>query len=146
MLVGSYSGILSPKRRTAIPKKFLSQLGSKVIIAKWYEGCLVVVPIEAWNALLDRLTGKAEIISVGVRDTDRFILGSAFEVVPDGQGRVVIPASLVSYAILGSRIVFLGLGDRVEIWDEGKWGEREKFVASHAGEFVEDLAGKNGKR
>jgi MraZ protein len=146
MLVGNYSGILSPKRRTAIPKKFLTELGSKVIIAKWYEGCLVIVATSTWKALLERITGEARVITEGVRDTDRFILGSAYELTADSQGRVVIPASLVSYATLGSQIVFLGLGDRVEVWDEAAWGEREKFIASHAGEFVEGLAHKNEKR
>lgn len=146
MLVGNYSGILSPKRRTAIPKKFLTELGEKVIIAKWYEGCLVIVAISTWKALLERVTGVSKVITAGVRDTDRFILGSAYELSADSQGRVVIPAGLVSYARLGSRIIFLGLGDRVEVWDEAAWGEREKFISSHAGEFVEDLAHKNEKR
>jgi len=145
MLLGSYSGILSPKRRTAIPKKFLEELGTKVIIAKWYEGCLVLVGISTWEALLQRITGEARIITGSVRDTDRFILGSAYELVPDEQGRVVIPTALTGYAGLTNDIVFLGLGDRVEIWSQEEWGKREDYIASHADKFLESIANKNEK-
>jgi MraZ protein len=140
MLLGSYSGILSLQRRIAIPKKFRRQLGGKLIIAKWYEGCLIVVGQTSWEALLNRLTGEEKTITAPVRDTDRFILGSAYEIEPDGQGRVVIPASLASYATLKKDIVFIGLGDRVEIWEREGWQQREKFVGAHAGEFIEKLA------
>jgi DNA-binding transcriptional regulator/RsmH inhibitor MraZ len=47
---------------------------------------------------------------------------------------------LVNYAGLGPKAVFLGLGDRVEIWDQVRWEKREKYVSEHAGEFIEKLA------
>lgn len=140
MLLGSYSGILSPKRRTAIPKKFLIELGEKVIIAKWYEGALLLVRTDAWEALLSRITGETKVVTQPVRDTDRFILGSAYELIPDEQGRVIIPANLVVYAGLGNQIVFIGLGSRVEVWDDAAWDKRQKYIAAHAGELIEKLA------
>lgn len=140
MLIGTYFSVLSPKRRSAIPKKFLQELGKKLIVAKWYEGCLVLVGMEAWQALLNKLTGKSEIITAPVRDTDRFILGSAYELDPDDQGRVIIPKNLGEYARLGEKLVYIGLGNRVEIWDEDKWKEHDKYVSIHAGEFIEELA------
>ncbi len=143
MLLGTYSGILSSKRRTAIPKKFLQELGTKIILAKWYEGCIVIVSEANWNELLKRLTGGEVLITAPVRDTDRFILGSAYEAEPDNQGRVVIPSNLVEYAQLKSQIVFLGLGQRVEIWDKERWSEREKYVTEHAGQMIESLAKKD---
>jgi MraZ protein len=140
MLIGTYFSALSEKRRSAVPKKFLQELGKKLIIAKWYEGCLVLVGMEAWQVLLNKLTGKSEIITAPVRDTDRFILGSAYGLDPDDQGRVIIPKNLSEYAGLGEKLVYIGLGNRVEIWDEDKWNEHDKFVSAHAGEFVEELA------
>lgn len=140
MYLGTYRGILSPKRRVAIPASFRRELGEKFIVAKWYEGCLVLVSTGNWNALLERLRGDTKIISRGVRDTDRFILGSAYELEPDEQGRVVLPASLAFYAELKNQVSFIGLGDRVEIWDKEAWQKREEFVAKHAGEVLEKLA------
>jgi MraZ protein len=140
MLVGSYNCVLGVKRRVAVPKKFLKELGNSLIVAKWYEGCLVIVERTRWEVLLKKLTGVAQTITEGVRDTDRFVLASAFEVKADNQGRVVLPENLVNYAGLGPKAVFLGLGDRVEIWDQVRWEKREKYVSEHAGEFIEKLA------
>lgn len=145
MLIGSYSGVLSPKRRTAIPKKFLTELGNSFIIAKWYEGCLVIVEKSVWEALLERVSPKGTVVTGPVRDTDRFILGSAYEIVADEQGRIVIPASLAFYARLSQRITFLGLRDRIEIWNEEVWLKKEREIASQAGEILEKLAEKNDK-
>ena len=91
MLIGSYLGLLGEKRRTAVPKRFLDELGEKLVVAKWYDGCLVLVSEGFWEALLNRLTGGSRVASLGVRDIERFILGSAFEVIPDSQGRIIIP-------------------------------------------------------
>ena len=140
MLIGQYETTLSQKRRVAIPKAFRKVLGKKFIAAKWYEGCLVLVSQDDWQELLNRLTGKKGMITTPVRDTDRFILGSAFELEPDGQGRVIVPALLADYASLKEEIVFLGLGDRAEIWAKSEWKKREGYVASHAAEFVEKMA------
>jgi len=146
LLIGNYSSTLSLKRRCAIPKKFLKELGSNLVVARWYENCLVLVGIDSWQALLKRLTTQIEMVSAPVRDTDRFILGSAYEIEPDFQGRVIIPSNLASYANLKTRLVFLGLNDRIEIWDEEAWKKREEYISQHAGEFIEKLAEGTSKK
>ena len=145
MLIGQYSTNLSPKRRIAIPKKIREKLGKKMIVAKWYEGCLVLIGEANWEALLNRLTGESKMITAPVRDTDRFVLGSAYELDTDDQGRVILPSSLTNYAKLSKRVVFVGLGDRAEIWDKDEWEKRELYIARHAGEFIEKLAEKDEK-
>ena len=144
MLSGSYLGSLSEKRRIAIPKRFLEELGEKPIIAKWYEDCLVLVSSIFWNELFTRLTGGRKAISYGVRDIERFVLGSAFEVEPDEQGRIIIPEILAKYANLRSEVVFIGLRDRIEIWPREIWDEKSGKLAATTKEFIENLA-KNEK-
>jgi len=128
----------------ALPSKFRKELGQKPIVAKWYEDCLVIVSKANWNVLLQRLTGEAAIITAPVRDTDRFILGSAYELEPDNQGRMIIPESLASYASLKEEIIFLGLGERVEVWDKQDWKKREGLIADKAANLIEEIA-KNEK-
>lgn len=89
---------------------------------------------------MGRLTGKSETVIKSVRDTDRFILASAYEATPDAQGRVVLPESLAGYAHLAESVVFLGLGDRVELWNKDEWAKRELYVAKNATEFIEEIA------
>lgn len=140
MIIGTYSSNLTSGRRVAVPKKFREKVGGEFVIAKWYEGCLVMVSRSKWGELMNKLTGKSEIVTAPVRDTDRFILGSAFELAVDEQGRAVLPNSLVEYAGLGAEVLFIGLGDRVEIWDKRSWEKREVYIAEHAAELIEKLA------
>ena len=144
MIIGSYLGNLSDARRVAVPKKFLKELGDNPILAMWYEDCLILVSIDFWDRLLTRLTGGKKAADLGIRDIERFILGSAYETEPDEQGRIVIPEILSSYANLGKETVFVGLMDRVEIWSKPVWDEKSKTLAKTTKEYIENL-GKNEK-
>lgn len=140
MLIGSYLGNIGDKRRVAVPKKFLNELGEEPILAKWYEDCLILVSREFWKELFGRLTGGSGVISLGVRDIERFILGSAFEVEPDIQGRIIIPEVLSNHANLDKEVVFIGLSDRVEIWDKGIWEKQSSGLEKTTKEYIEKLA------
>lgn len=145
MLIGLYLSGLGENRRTAIPKRFLEELGKDLVIAKWYEDCLVLVNTSFWEGLLKRLTGGLGVVSQGVRNIERFILGSAFETEPDDQGRIVIPEPLAKFAGLGKEIAFLGLVDRVEIWDKEIWERRADEIAKTSREYIEKLANERRK-
>lgn len=54
-------------------------------------------------------------------EIQRFLFGSAFEIEPDKQGRMLIPAPLREYAGLETDVVIVGLSGRAEIWDKAKW-------------------------
>lgn len=142
MIIGSYIGNLGDKRRTAIPKRFLTELGEKPILAKWYEDCLILVSGETWERILDRLTGGKKVLGLGVRDIERFILGSAYEMEIDGQGRVIVPELLTEYAGLKKELVFVGLTDRVEIWAKENWDKKSGELARTTKEYIEELAKK----
>ncbi len=142
MLIGSYIGSLGDKRRTAIPKKFLTELGEKPILAKWYEECLILVSSEFWERLLMRLSGESKVLELGVRDIERFILGSAYEAEPDSQGRIILPEILTSYANLTKDLIFIGLTDRVEIWNKETWDKKAMELAKTTRAYIEEL----GKR
>jgi MraZ protein len=140
MLIGTFSSNLTTGRRLAIPAKFREEIGGNFIVAKWYERCLVLVSNTGWEGLLNKLTGRSQIVTAPVRDTDRFIMGSAYELAADGQGRVVLPEALVDYAKLEGEVLFMGLGDRVEIWDKGLWLKREEYISENAAKMLEELA------
>lgn len=140
MLIGQYSSKLTNNDRIAVPKKFRDELGEELIIAKWYESCLVMVSKNGWERLQERLVGPQGFIVTTVRDIDRFILGSAFEVRLDNQGRCVIPEVLLAFANIKDDVVFLGLSDRVEIWARDTWLEIEKSAEKKAAEAIEKQA------
>lgn len=143
MILGKYQSNITSGKRVAVPSKVRIVLGKKFILAKWYEGCLVLISESEWSELLQRITGKSELLTQGVRDTDRFIMGSAFEMNTDAQGRIILPDELMQYAKIDKSVVFLGLGNRVEIWSETEWNKREEYVSLNAAKMMEELA--NGR-
>lgn len=140
MLIGNYLVKVGTGKRVAVPAKLRSELGDRMVIARWYESCLVLVSSKGWEELVKRITGEKGIVTSSIRDTDRFILGSAFEVEPDKQGRVVVPENLKKHAGITSEVIFLGLGDRVELWNKEEWGKRESYIAKNASEMIEQIA------
>ena len=140
MLIGEFRNKLADGFRVAFPKKFRSEMGEKLILAQGYEGCLIAVSPQSWDQLvLDAASGP--FVSQSVRDTTRFILGSAAEVELDEQGRFVVPENLREAAGIKDEIAFLGLGRWVEVWDLSHWAEHKKYINEHGSEIAEKLSG-----
>jgi len=145
MLLGTYQAKFASGHRVAIPSQFRKELGESCILARWYEGCLVLIGSESWNALYKRLIGEEKLLVNQIRDTERFILGSAYNISPDDQGRIVIPEKLINYSGLIDDIYFIGLGEKVEIWDKNAWETKEKEVERDADKYLEELSKRNEK-
>lgn len=144
MLLGTYQAKFAAGHRVAVPAPLRKDLGEIYILAKWYEECLVLVGKSSWDALLTRITGGQDLITAPIRGSEHFIFASAYEIEPDGQGRIVVPERLIAYAALSEDIYFLGVRDRVEIWNKDTWDEKEKIIAKEAARYIEDLS-KNEK-
>ncbi|HLE48750.1 MAG TPA: division/cell wall cluster transcriptional repressor MraZ [Patescibacteria group bacterium] len=139
MLVGQFGATLTEKGRLAIPARFRRELGDKIVVTKWLEGCLVALPQEKFMGMVQNLIGTEDTASLSVRETERFLLGSAFEADMDTQGRFVVPQILREYANLVDDVVFIGLGERFEIWNKKSWSEKEKLIQESADQLVEKL-------
>jgi MraZ protein len=63
------------------------------------------------------------------------MLGGAMEVSIDSMGRILVPDYLKNYASLKKKAVLVGLLNRIEVWDEGKW-EKYKGVTEKEGENI----------
>lgn len=144
MLIGNYHARVSPKGRTALPKKFRDDLGGDIIITQGYENSLVLVSAKSWSHFL---AGSSDLpfVVAPARETDRFLMGNAFEVKPDAQGRFVVPPPLRRYAQIGDAVVFVGVGNRVEIWDASHWEEYRTYLDEHSQEIAEKLSQKTRK-
>ncbi len=142
MLLGTYPAKFVAGHRVAVPLNLRRNLGEKFVLARWYEGCLVLIDINRWNDLYKRLAGDNNLIVAPVRDIERFILASAFEVMPDDQRRIVIPEILIKYSNLSEDIYFVGLGDKIEIWNKNNWEEREKEIIKNASGYIDELSNK----
>lgn len=118
MLIGEYAHNLDPKGRVNFPAKLREGLGNKFILTKGLDGCLFAYSEEEWQVLENKIRALPMSKS---RNLQRFLFAGAVDVVPDKQGRVLIPANLRDYACLSKDIMIIGASVRAEIWDKQRW-------------------------
>src|SRR3989344_798316 len=104
MIIGEFRNKLASGNRLAFPKKFREEMGNKLIITQGYEGCLVIVDEKGWESLIND-AARGPFVSQSVRDTTRFLLGSACEIELDEQGRFVLPSNLTAYSKITEEVV-----------------------------------------
>ncbi len=138
MLIGEYHGKLSNKKRTSLPKKFRNELGENIILTRGYEDALILVNQEMWQKIAKEVI-DGSFINKNIRDTSRFLVGSATEVQTDKQGRFIIPQALFDHAQLKEDIVFIGLVNWVEVWEKSKWEERLQYLKQHGEDIAQEL-------
>ncbi len=120
MFMGEYSHSVDAKGRIIIPAKYREELGEKFVITKGMDGCLFVLPEEAFRELTDQL--KALPLSVkDSRTLVRHFSGAAAEGELDKQGRVLVPAKLREHAGLDKDVVLVGVLDKIEVWSRERW-------------------------
>ena len=135
MLTGEFNHSIDSKGRLIIPSKLRESLGERFVITKGMDGCLFLYPENEWEAFEEKLR-TLPLTNKKARDFKRFFLGSAVEGEIDKQGRVLISASLRTYANLEKEVVLPGVLDKVEIWSKDAWDAHTADVE----ENIEDIA------
>lgn len=124
MLIGTYRHSVDAKKRMRMPSKFKAELGSNFVITKGNSGNLFVFSATEFSVLHEKMI-HIPLFDEEAQKPIRKFLSSAFEAEEDNQGRVLLPKELVKFAGIEKNLVFVGLGNRVEIWAEEKWEEEQ---------------------
>lgn len=120
---GRFEYTIDLKGRVNIPAPFRDQLqkaGQESFVITNYQDCIYAYSADDWARKEEQLS---EISSVHrkLNTFMRFFIGSAVEVTPDKQGRILIPNSLRTYAGLEKDVVINGMPNRFEIWARERW-------------------------
>lgn len=135
MLLGQVNNKLDDKNRLSFPFKFRKELGDKLIITQNMEGSLLVVGVKRFEMLLSGTENKPFILKE-VREVQRFLFGAAVEVLLDEKGRFILPEHLKIYSGIESEAVFVGVYNRVEIWNKERW---EEYNRSHLEKNISEI-------
>ena len=134
--LGRYEHQLDEKGRVSLPSAFRKEAdGAAFVLLQWEKPYLTLFPQAVWAEvqtwLLEFRKSKRE-----AWNHVREILANATEVVPDKQGRILVPAPLKDAAGLDGQVILNGNIDRIEIWDPARW---ENDVATATSEDLEDF-------
>lgn len=138
MFIGEYTHTVDEKKRISLPAKFKKELGKKIVITRGLDSCLLVYPTKSWEVIAAKL-GSLPMGQKDKRDIGRFMLSGAVEVDIDATGRILVPDFLRDYAELKSKVVFAGIYDRIEIWNDRQWSEYSQRIEKQADSVAEKL-------
>lgn len=142
MFRGRFIHTIDSKGRVSVPIKFREVLSDKyeesLIVTTEVDQCLIAFPTEEWNRLEEKIRSLPS-MSKELKAWMRFFYSGAVECPIDRQGRILIPPSLREYGSLNKEVVLIGLFNKIEIWDKGRW---EAAMAPEGLERISDtLAG-----
>lgn len=138
MLSGEYHYTMDPKGRLNFPAKLREELGEQFILAKSLtDPCLNVYPLNQWEKLVE----KVESMPVAkIRNIKRHLFSSAVEIIPDKQGRILVPPNLRDYCGAEKDVVIVGVSNNCEIWSQSNWAELcDTIEAESLASIVEEL-------
>lgn len=133
--VSTFTNKIDAKGRVSIPAPFRAvlerdgyKLGSGGGIY-----CYPSLDAPALDAGGERLAQKIDGLLAGLKDysdeRDELsvaLYGDVQILAIDGDGRIVLPQSLRAHAALDTQIAFVGLGDKFQMWEPGRFAERRE--------------------
>lgn len=121
MLIGKSTNSVDSKGRITIPVKWRADLTDSIIVLIGFGKSDKERYLQAMSS--KRFTEITEAVN-RLHPTDltfirakRYIFPNAEDCSPDKNGRILLPADLIKYAMLGSEVKLLGTGDSVQIWN-----------------------------
>jgi MraZ protein len=127
MFLGEYTHTIDEKGRLTIPARFRGELAAGLVVTRGMDRCLTLYPMAEWNRLAQRVS-ELPVADRRARTLRRLVFGGAADVVPDKQGRVLIPPNLREYAKLDGEVIITGLHNYVEVWNLEAWNEEREQV------------------
>ena len=140
MIIGQFNHTIDDKNRLSLPAKFRQEMGKKVVITPGLDSCLFIFTMKQWEKISERLSvSESSMLQADNRGFNRYLLGGAVEVEVDAAGRMLVPEYLRERAKLKTKVSFIGVRDRVELWDEAAWNAYRGDVERKADALAEKL-------
>lgn len=123
---GEYEHSVDAKGRVAFPAKLRKALTPEAqenfTLLRGLEPCLYLYPQNEWAIVESKLSTINSFTKEG-RTVKRNFLRFAEDLSLDKQNRFPLPSHLMEWAGIDGRAIFIGSGERIEIWSPGKLDE-----------------------
>ncbi len=141
MFYGEYSHHLDRKGRLILPARFRDSAKEygieRFFLTRGLDKCVFMFTEDEWR-LQEQKFKNLSFTKQQTRTFHRMFFSGAADVVPDRQGRFIIPTFLKEFAGIKKETTLIGLSNRIEIWDTDAW--RSMYTNSAA--VFEEIAEK----
>ena len=120
MFLGEFRHTIDEKGRLTIPAKFRGLLAAGMVITRGFDRNLVAYSLEGWQTLAERVQ-SLPITDPSAREFRRRVFAGAVDLIPDRQGRVLLPPYLRDFAGIDAEVVIAGVFSHLEIWNPDTW-------------------------
>lgn len=140
LFIGGYEHSVDQKGRARIPADFKDQAaGEEFVLTYGTGGCLVLHNKKNLDGIFEILSSNKVTDGVNIKAIRSWAF-SMKNIVEDGQGRFIIPSQHREFANIDKQIVFVGMGNRIEIWAKEKWQEYNGEVETDFDEGFNSLS------
>ena len=143
MFLGTYLYTVDPKGRLFIPAKLRggkAPKGGSFIVTQGLEMCLYLYESATFHgALSEKLENLPVKNQQEGRAFKRLLLSRAQDVELDDMGRILIPRTLMEFSGFKKNVTIIGVGERIELWDETKWKSYSRKAHSTFQKLGKDL-------
>ena len=128
---------LDAKGRMAMPSRYREQLmaacaGRLVVTIDTNHRCLLLYPLAEWEQIEREIESLSSFDPMSQR-VKHLLIGHATDLELDGNGRILLPQELRSYAELEKHLCLVGQGKKLEIWGQEAWAaQRELWLSESA--------------
>ena len=129
MFYGEYRHGLDDKNRLFIPAKLREPAGGQKIggffISAGMEKTLFLFTPQGFEDLRQSFS-KFSFTNARQREFQRMFFANTRFSDLDAQGRILVPDAMKTWAVLKKEVSILGVENRIELWDVGRWESYKK--------------------
>jgi MraZ protein len=139
MFLGEATHTIDSKGRLTIPARYRGALAAGLVVTRGFDQNLMLFPLDGWQELAARITQRP-LADDDMRAFRRRVFSGAVDLVPDRQGRILLPPYLRSFAGMNGEVVIAGMYDYLELWSADAWvAVKQDIEANNSTERWMDL-------
>lgn len=143
--LGNIEAKTDTKGRVFIPAGFRKQLQAvseeRLVLRKdVFQNCLVLYPESVWFATQNQLRQRLNKWNAKHQQIFRQFVSDAEIMVPDGNGRILLPKRYLQMAGIQNDVRFIGMDNTIEIWAK-EYTERPFMASEEFSEALQDILG-----
>lgn len=136
MFYGQKEAAIDDKGRLVLPATYRYEItGQACFLCYGLDGCMELYPQDVFEKIEATLSGNVFETDVKARRVKRVFLSNSFNIQIDSHNRILLPKPLVEKTKTGKKVVILGIGDHLQIWDASTYA---KISAEEEAGFAED--------